>query len=292
MKMNDSIVDTLKNSALFQDFSGAYSGLTGMPIALRPLETWSHPFRDHPNQNPFCALMASCSKSCAMCLQAHDTLVRSCQDGSTTLTCSYGLCEFAAPIKNGETIVGYLQSGQVMNQVPTELAFERAAAIAEQSGLNIRSPETKEAYFKTPVRTLQEIQSACSLLEIFADHLSIKTNQIVLRNNQSEPPVVTHAKKYIEEHCSEDLTLGKVAAAVHASLFYFCKIFHRATGLRFTEYVSRVRVERAKQLLLNPNLRISEAAYQVGFQSLTHFNRVFKSLTGLSPTEYRRRLPR
>jgi AraC-like DNA-binding protein len=51
-----------------------------------------------------------------------------------------------------------------------------------------------------------------------------------------------------------------------------------------------VRIEKAKNLLLNPNLRISEIAYEVGFQSLTHFNRVFKRLMGDSPTDYRAQL--
>src|SRR4029434_1902328 len=66
----------------------------------------------------------------------------------------------------------------------------------------------------------------------------------------------------------------------------------KATGVNFTEYLSRVRIEKAKNLLLNPNLRISEIAYEVGFQSLTHFNRVFKKVAGESPTEYRMRLPK
>ena len=52
-----------------------------------------------------------------------------------------------------------------------------------------------------------------------------------------------------------------------------------------------MRIEKAKNLLLNPNLRISEIAYEVGFQSLTHFNRVFKKLVGQSPTDYRAQLP-
>jgi AraC-like DNA-binding protein len=51
-----------------------------------------------------------------------------------------------------------------------------------------------------------------------------------------------------------------------------------------------VRIEKARTLLLNPNLRISEIAYEVGFQSLTHFNRVFKKLLGQSPTEFRTHL--
>jgi AraC-like DNA-binding protein len=74
---------------------------------------------------------------------------------------------------------------------------------------------------------------------------------------------------------------------VNTSSFYFCKLFKKATGLNFTDYVSRVRIEKAKNLLLNPNLRISEIAFEVGFQSLTHFNRVFKKIIGQSPTQYR-----
>jgi len=83
-----------------------------------------------------------------------------------------------------------------------------------------------------------------------------------------------------------------VAAAVHTSIFYFCKLFKKVTGTTFTEFVSRTRVEKAKNLLLNPNLRVSEIAYEVGFQSLTHFNRVFKQIMGESPTEYRGHLPK
>ena len=59
------------------------------------------------------------------------------------------------------------------------------------------------------------------------------------------------------------------------------------TGTTFTEFVSRTRIEKAKNLLLNPNLRVSAIAYEVGFQSLTHFNRVFKKVIGESPTVYR-----
>jgi AraC-like DNA-binding protein len=67
-------------------------------------------------------------------------------------------------------------------------------------------------------------------------------------------------------------------------------MFRKSTGLNFTDYVSRIRVEKAKNLLLNHNLRVSEIAYEVGFQSLTHFNRVFKKVMGQSPTDYRGQL--
>jgi len=74
------------------------------------------------------------------------------------------------------------------------------------------------------------------------------------------------------------------------SAFYFCKIFKKATGLTFTDYLARVRVEKVKNLLLNPHRRVSEAAYEAGFQSLSQFNRVFRRIAGESPSIYREKL--
>jgi AraC-like DNA-binding protein len=102
--------------------------------------------------------------------------------------------------------------------------------------------------------------------------------------------MITKAKEFIREHHTEDLSLPQVAQFAHANLFNFCRMFKRATGLNFTQFLSRVRIERSKNLLINPQLRVSEIAYEVGFQSLTHFNRVFQKLLGQSPTEYRQKL--
>ena len=95
------------------------------------------------------------------------------------------------------------------------------------------------------------------------------------------------AREFIAANHAEDVTLSMVAKAVHMSTFYFCKQFKKATGLSFTNYLSRVRVEKAKEMLLDPHVRISEVAFDCGFQSLTHFNRVFRKLIGASPTAYR-----
>jgi AraC-like DNA-binding protein len=62
--------------------------------------------------------------------------------------------------------------------------------------------------------------------------------------------------------------------------------------MTFTDYVARVRVEKVKNLLLDPNKRVSEAAYEAGFQSLSQFNRVFRRIAGASPSHYREQLHR
>jgi AraC-like DNA-binding protein len=128
------------------------------------------------------------------------------------------------------------------------------------------------------------------LLSFFADQLSALSNQLATEKTNAEPPVVLRARDYIDKHKTEELSLTDVAKAAGASVFHFCKVFHKATGLTFTDYVARVRVEDARTQLLNPNQRISEIAYDVGFQSLTQFNRSFKRVFGQSPTKFRARL--
>jgi len=110
---------------------------------------------------------------------------------------------------------------------------------------------------------------------------------LVVEQENAEPLLVTRARHFIAANKAETLSLAAVAKAAGASVFHFCKVFRKSTGLKFTEYVSRVRLEDAKGRLLNPNLRISEIAYDVGFQSLTQFNRTFKRTFGQSPTEFR-----
>jgi len=129
------------------------------------------------------------------------------------------------------------------------------------------------------------------LLTIFAQHLASLSNQLMVSAAQVESPMVSRAKLYITEHQDAEISLKEVADAVNTSAFYFCKMFKQATGLTFTDYLARTRIEKVKNLLMNPHKRISEVAYETGFQSLSQFNRVFRRVTGEAPTAWRAKLP-
>jgi AraC-like DNA-binding protein len=292
MNANEQLLETLAHSEMYQNYERAYTDATGLPVTLRPVETWQLPLHGRRAENSFCAMMSEKSRTCAACLQMQEKLAQSAAEGPCTMTCSYGLCEVAVPVKLGTHTIGFLQTGQVLRQKPTATSFDRAVAKANELGVDINSPPAKKAYFATPVVSQKKLDSVTMLLSIFAEHLSMKSNQIAVQTANAEPPMISKAKQFIAEHHAEDLSLGQVAAAVHTSIFYFCKMFRKITGTTFTEFVSRTRVEKAKNLLLNPNLRISEIAYEVGFQSLTHFNRVFKNVVGESPSGYRSRFPK
>ena len=136
----------------------------------------------------------------------------------------------------------------------------------------------------------KEYEAKMRLLQFFAEQLGALANQILVRQQNAEPEQITRARHFIETNFKEHISLAAVARHAGMSSFYFCKTFKKVTGLNYTKYLNRVRVENAKQLLLNFNYRISEIAYEVGFQSLTHFNRAFRIVAGQSPTEYRSQL--
>jgi len=286
------LLEQLSRSKIFQDYEKAFSEATRLPLSLRPLEFWNVAHRGKKNENPFCALLAQSSKSCAACLEVQEKITH-CVDGKArTVTCFAGLSDTAVPVALGEKVIGYLQTGQVALSSPNRPRFQRISRQLVEWGMKIDLGELEEAYFQSCVLAPEQYQAMVRLLEIFAQHLGAVSNQIAVQETHSEPPIVHRAKEFIEAHKSDPISLGEVAHALNVSTFYFCKLFKKATGLSFTDYLARVRIEKAKNLLLNPNLRISEIAYEVGFQSLTHFNRVFRRIVGKSPSAFRDSLPR
>ena len=105
--------------------------------------------------------------------------------------------------------------------------------------------------------------------------------------SRAEPVAIWKARKYIEEHSGEELSLTKVAKVVKMNANHLSENFKQVTGINFVEYVARTRFANACDLLRNPKLRISEIAFAAGFQSLSQFNRIFKRFSGKSPTKYR-----
>jgi AraC-like DNA-binding protein/ligand-binding sensor protein len=288
MNKDTNVMERLNRSEVYGEYQKAFGEATELPLTLRPLETWQLAHRHQAHENPFCALMAHANRTCAACLEVQHRAVEGAKDGPETVTCFAGLCDTAVPIKLGEKTIGFLQTGQVaVEEAPSEAQFSDITRQIAKWGSQIDLKQLKEAYFNSKVLSGSQYTGAVRLLEIFGKHLSLVANQIALSEAEAESPLVRRARAYIAGHHEDPVSLEEVAKAMHVSTFYFCKMFKKATGLTFTDYLGRVRVEKAKTLLLNPHLRVSEIAYTVGFQSLSHFNRLFRNLTGESPSHFR-----
>jgi AraC-like DNA-binding protein/ligand-binding sensor protein len=281
------IIQRISRSEIFKDYEQAFSDSTELPLALRPIEIWNLAMSGKAHANPFCELMADCNRTCAACLEVQKRVAESKEKGPTTVVCFAGLSDTAVPVHLGDRVIGYLQTGQVALRKPHGEQFEKITKQLIEWGVQIDLSKLEDAYFHSRVLAPRQYAAMIKLLEIFAKHLSIVANQILLQEGEAEPPMVRRARAYIVGHQADPIDLDDVAKAMHVSTFYFCKMFKKATGLTFTEYLGRVRIERAKTQLLNPNRRVSEIAYDVGFHSLTHFNRVFRQVTGQSPSKFR-----
>lgn len=99
--------------------------------------------------------------------------------------------------------------------------------------------------------------------------------------------IVRNALAYMEEHYQEKLTLNKVADQIYVSQWHLSKLLNKQEGKNFSEILNQIRINKAKELLKDPALRIADIAEMVGFVEVAHFSRVFKKVAGVSANEYR-----
>jgi len=104
------------------------------------------------------------------------------------------------------------------------------------------------------------------------------------------PMAVAEARRFAEQHLGGKIALTDVARHVALSADHFSRLFRCALGMPFGEYVNRCRVAHAQRLLAGSTRRVAEVSYACGFESVPHFNRVFRRVTGMSPTRYRRQV--
>jgi AraC-like DNA-binding protein/ligand-binding sensor protein len=287
---DNEVVARLQSSQIFRDYQEAFQTATGLPLVLRATGSFQLPLEGARETNAFCQMIGSSSKACAACLGMQQRMDAQAPGEAATLQCFAGLYESVVPIKLGDRTVAFLQTGQVLFRPPTQKAFKAVLGELEKWKAIMDVDSLKTAFFETRVLAKARYGAVLRLLSSFAQHLSLLSNELMIKSAAAEPPAVAKARAFIADHIGEPLALGQVARAANMSAFYFCKIFKGATGLTFTDYLSRARVEKTKQLLLNPHVRVSEAAYEAGFQSLSQFNRVFRRVTGESPSEHRERI--
>ena len=94
--------------------------------------------------------------------------------------------------------------------------------------------------------------------------------------------------EYVEKNCEKDIDLDKIAAEVSMTPNSLCRFFKKRTGETLFEYIKGYRINKACQYLIGNNMTMTQICYSVGFQSIPSFNRVFKSVTGITPTEYKK----
>jgi ligand-binding sensor protein len=186
MFANRNFVEVLAHSKIYQDYERAFTDATGMPVSLRPVESWQLPHRGKKSENGFCALMAQRSGSCAACLRMQEELSQTARMEPQSITCFSEMSDTAVPVRLGEELIGFLQTGQVFRRKPTEAQFSRVTKqLAEWGHEEADAPAVREAFFGTRVLTHRQHDAMVTLLRIFALHLSTVSNQVLVRQQNA-----------------------------------------------------------------------------------------------------------
>lgn len=112
--------------------------------------------------------------------------------------------------------------------------------------------------------------------------------QLIREEREQETvSVLDRARQYIQERFAEELSLDEVADHVHLNSFYFSKIFKQQVGETFIDYLTGLRIARAKELIAEGELSLKEICYRVGYKDPNYFSRVFRKVTGIAPSDYR-----
>ena len=286
----NSTLAALTESRVYRDYERAFTQGTGLPLRLQGPDMLDLVRFTKAQENPFCALMAKTKESCAQCYSLQCQVEEEAQLKPKTLMCFAGLCETAVPVRVAENVIAFVHTGQVLLQRPDKVQFKRIAATLLQWGAEVDLKKLEEFYFNTRVITVKQYEALIRLLNTFAEHLAACSSVLIMQSQQKDSPAITQARSYIRDHSDDELSLGAVAHVVNMSATYFSEKFKEMTAINFVEYVARTRVEKARNLLLNPNRRVCEVAFEVGFQSLSQFNRMFKKVVGESPRDYRAKL--
>ena len=153
------LIEALSNSKVFQDYERAFTEATGLPVALRAVESWQLPHHGHRNESPFCAMVLETSRACASCLQVQEKLSAGAAEEAHTVSCPAGLCDTAVPVRLGDRLIGFLQTGQVFRKAPTRMQFERTLRLVAEWGVNVDAAKLEQAYFNTRVVPNQTARS-------------------------------------------------------------------------------------------------------------------------------------
>jgi AraC-like DNA-binding protein/ligand-binding sensor protein len=281
--------DDLLRLPAVQYYATAFRRATGVSLKVVPPGGPPPSLNFGEAGNGFCALAASTPKGCIECLEAETRVQRSAARklSPQQIYCFAGMTVIALPVLIGTTHVATLLSGQIFRREPTERDYLLVLKMLGVESDPDWRRKLRKAYFDTPVLTADQFQGALHLLQVFGQYLADFASRQAIACSAQEPVPVTNAKRFVQLHVEEPITLEQVVQHVHVSRFYFCKLFKKATGMTLTEYVARARVEKAKTLLGDYSLRISDVVYAAGFGSIPRFNSVFKRYVGVAPTEYR-----
>lgn len=264
----------------------AFQQATG--IGLRLSAEPADPAEFGQTLHPTCVLINRGKEPCEICRETHRHL-RSTACGSGHLervTCHLGLTNFALSLEIPGERKWLVEGGRFLECSPTSGRHGQIRAHLRSLGMDA---VVIESVYDTLIRGVpiqpERLSSSLALLESVCRQMERDLPQTLPQDHAN--PAVAKALKYIHLHLKEKLSVSRLARHVHLSDDHFSRLFKRKTGETFTAYVHRMRIASACRMLRNTALPVTDIAFESGFESIPHFNRLFRRRVGRSPSEFR-----
>lgn len=154
-------------------------------------------------------------------------------------------------------------------------------------------PETelaREALRHSDYYRMRACKDCESLMVYLESRIGRLTEEMRVLGGESGAEIVLQAKKYVlENYHRTDFTLQETADRVKLSKNYFSTVFHEVTGLKFWDYVTSIRIEKAREFLTGSDMTLAQISQAIGYETETYFSRKFKQIVGMTPGTYRKK---
>lgn len=161
----------------------------------------------------------------------------------------------------------------------------RAESDMYKSGGHTYTFESRKNYLPD----LMAINDLDALRQWYMDKMRVAVNNMSTGGQDHTHYLIKRAYEYIDEHLKNEISLNEISEELNLSSYYFSKLFKDESGEGFVEYLTRKRVEKAKEMLKDPEKSIKETGCECGYSDPNYFSRIFKKATGMTPTEYKER---
>ncbi|MCI9156573.1 MAG: helix-turn-helix domain-containing protein [Lawsonibacter sp.] len=256
--------------------------LTGVPAnILDPEGRDINLFRGHP---PFCRAINDLPEGHERCIACDQHKIRhyTAKSGFQFYRCHVGICEAVMPLYDKKTPLAYLAMGCYLDDSPIEQQWERTRA---QLDWWPDGPDAlKEAFFQFRQYSHQEMQAYADTLEALSAYIQLKG--MIRATEQTD---LQKLELYLDQHYMEKLSLASISKQLHIGRTKLCALAKELSGGKTLSYlIAQRRIGAAKRLLAQSSLPVSAVAEAVGISDYNYFSKVFRTMTGTTPSAFRK----
>lgn len=233
----------------------------------------------------FCRLINADPEGHTRCETCDARAVEQCADiqGVYRYRCHAGLCEVVVPIYESGIAIAYLAFGQFLDSTPVKQQWE--TAVKNLNWYEGDRSALKETFFSLRQLSEQEIDAYAEILEALA--LYIRQEGMIRSTEYTD---IQKLEMYLDAHYMEPLSLNRLSSDLHMGTTKLCALAKKLSGgSTLTRIIAQRRVSAAKELLLKSDAPVAVVAEQVGFSDYNYFTKIFKSVTGITPSAYRKK---